>query len=261
MSLDKEVLKIDSFGVFPRPGETIEGYVSRGWKIVQHTDCKDPLDHILPILKFCEWKNISPVEKNMVRDAAARLSSRFCCDMGWIDAYYAETDFPQEKSTLGFSQANKKSIEKGVEKQIPPFVVLNRRSMIPHMPTLLHEMAHSAREMSDVNPHKGPDYVGDYEEIVADSAGNIWNQLVHWRLLFSKALPIYISARSAMQTAFGDMADYVMIRTPFEEINKYYTCCSRQEKDPKEVICLAAEEGIAEKPSLRHMIMKERLGL
>lgn len=259
MTLDCELLELDGLGVFPRPGESIEDYVSRGWKVVRHTDCEDALSYVEPILRHCEWKRIEPAGKGMVEAAAETLGRRFLCSMGWLDVYLAETDFAPERSTLGFSLANKKSIEGEIERQIPPFVVLNRDSLIPKMPILLHEMVHSARELSDVNPHKGPDYVGDYEEMVADGAGNLWNRLVHARLLFSQAFPEYLSAKRAIEDSFGEMAGYVQIRMPYDEILEFTRCPGTGEW--RKFIPLKAECGEGKSSSLRYRIMKERLGL
>ena len=266
MTLDKELLELDSRGIFPRCGESEDEYVERGWKVVRHSDCNDPLGYVIPLLEFFEWKNVSPAERMMVRTAVERVGRRFCCDVHWIDVYYAETDFPVEKSTLGFSLANKWCIEGGIERQIPPFVVLNRRSIVPHMPVLLHEIAHSVRELSEVNPHKGPEYVGDYEEMVADSAGNLWNWLVHWKLLFSSAMPTYLSARGIMGS-FGDMADYTLIRSPYSDVvnmlknNNPDSNTKIHAVPARDYICRMAEKDTRDGPALRYRIMKERLGL
>jgi hypothetical protein len=259
MALDSDLIKLDSLGIFPRPGEPIEGYVFRGWRIANHTDADE--SSVFSLIKFLEWENVSPAGDEIVKEAIDGLDRRFCCRPTYVDVYFADTDFPEEKDLLGFSMANKKSYIGGLERQIPPFVLLNRKGIVPYVPRLRHEMAHSMRELSDVNPHRGQEYVGDYEEMVADSAGNLWNKWVHWRLLSSKALPIYLSAELTMKSTFGKMADYVMMRTSYDEMDNIFLKRKLAGKKLKGYICEVAEEKEPGTPYLKYEIMKERLRL
>jgi hypothetical protein len=259
MGMDDELLELDGLGIFPRCSESEEEYVKRGWATVEYSDKKEQDRLVGRFLEISEWANSERVRDGLVKKAAEMMAERYGCDMSWLDVYYADTNFPDEKTTKGFSMTQDRTLIGKLEHHTPPFAVIRRRKLVPDMPVLLHEMVHVARKISHLNSYEKLESIRDYEELCAYSMMGCWQFPRHIRYMFSEGSSNYHMVRNTMHRAFGSMAGYALIRTSY--VDALDMGIGHSADYARDYICERAEREAHDSPRLRYQIIKEKLGL
>lgn len=240
MALDKELLEMDSLGIFPTSGENPDHYLKRGFAYVNHLHVGDKMDSfaVQRSLRAGD-KIIGKVNESVKYEAVQKIKKRFKCDLSWLHAYY----FEYQNGVRGTCYSPSLIRKNGQDLYVPPFISV----VIDDY--LLHEMVHTARwSLRDCIEYNLTEY---YEERIAKSFNRFYTGL----LMNARASIKFIFIRQKLRLAFGDMADYVLIRTSHDEAQDFYIEGAIS-KNPRENICKRAEKGI-----LKCKIMKEKLKL
>jgi len=251
MTLDKEVLECDRFGVFPKPYEKPEEYVDRTRSIISASDVGDKLGKVFKAhvrgAQLCNdiWQ--FPYDKR--RKAVEKVKKKYDCDLRWVHVFYGDLQYDPVVygSIVGYAAPDIKINEF----HVPRFVVMSIHFQTFAQSNLTHELVHTAR--NQLRDEIEYEFTHDLEEKLADEPSLIRRAVS----LFRRSPKTNFKAwKYKMRLkAFGDKAGYVMIRTPVEEMQDFYVD-RKVSDDPKETICIMAEKG-----NLRYQIMKEKLRL
>lgn len=263
MSLDCELLELDRLGLFPRCGESEAEYADRGSWTVLHPEMEENNYGLDLLLKGIDWKESEAVGQEYIEDALAGLERDFSCRPGWIQVFLSEPNhWHLINDAEGFTMVHKGSLHDTLKRRHPPFVVLNRKSLVPQVALARHEMIHAMRVLSDICAEEKAKYVGDYEECVADMASNELAIAIHSFLMLRQGGWLrYMAVEEITRAEFGAMAKYVILRTSYYEMAK--TCLGEELRmdSVRNYICKTAEAKEKNTPYLRCEIMKEKLGL
>lgn len=259
MSLDKEVLRMDSLGIFPRSYETAEQFVERGNQFLESSTSNQMYSYALysaRITDHCNKLYLPGVDDNLlIKKAAAKVNKRFNCDLSWVPAYYGNLgDLILFGGRGGVAFG---SLDTGTKSKtyISPFIVLNSFQMTRagELKSAMHELVHIPRATA-------------FNECITYAASRSFDEmLANFAYLSGVFKPVpdascrtmveYIRARAKFRRAFKQMYGYALIRVPYEEVKDFFLEGLLSE-DPKKTICIKAEDG-----DLRYRIIKERLGL
>ena len=256
MALDEEVLRLDGKGIFPFNDESEDEFVDRGNRLINRTDVKEGMHAYANTETYEHYRVHLRSDDVSVRFRAQqqRINERFGCDLSWVAVYYAHLGSLLDSYTLG---SNASSVVNKDESDLhvkPPFILINPiLFFLIEGIVMSHELIHVPRNMAFVHPALIT-YPGQrkYEERVAHSPtlpSSIYGTLMH---------PIdsgqFFRFRAKLKSAFGSNADYILIRTPYEEVKDFYFDGILGK--PRDVICRGAESG-----SLRYRVIKEKIGL